>query len=618
MPFKSKAQWRLFFAQAGSKIRPEVAKEFARATKSFKSLPERVGPNKEAAMPIQPVQPVKIPPPSPAAGIQAPAPQPLLPPPGQPQQQQPMQQQPQRSPIWDFVHDPTSPAAHWQQLVEQPFTKVTPQAQVGAVKTSQDLLHQVLVRLKGAGNAREISGVSGDRARAISEKNAVCKENRALAAAMAKKSELGTHKFAASSLAPSVPLSSVGPDEGQAVSAPPAPTAPTPQPTAMPSPREQLWAAQQQRLMRIIQQAPNSPQAYHARQSLYAIQQQQRFYGQNQIAPNAPPSPYQLQQQQQQQQQQYQAEQARQQQAEQDRVNAWYQQAAQTQQQLQDQYHQAAPTRVQNMTVGQLRQSNPQAYNTLEQIAQSSYAQNGDAVALSDDQTVGSLLNNPAVHEDKRQSFLEMAGRDVGLGSNEAYQQLQQQMQTATPEQRAQLEENMRQMESVARQRIDYAGHLQGDIQFQARLRGDYGPQAQQQAQSQMQQAQWLTQNPHAVSMWQSQQAQQPQPQPQQLPTMQPQQPQYQQPQQQPQQSQYQQPQPQHPQLQSQQSPAVQQAFQPPTTSQPGQQAQGQPGSTQGPGMVGTPRRPVSTRPARAGMPRNQASPGLGAGPVQM
>ena len=42
MPFKSKAQQRLLFA-----TKPKLAREFARETKSFKSLPERVGQRKK-------------------------------------------------------------------------------------------------------------------------------------------------------------------------------------------------------------------------------------------------------------------------------------------------------------------------------------------------------------------------------------------------------------------------------------------------------------------------------------------------------------------------------------------------------------------------------------------
>ena len=41
MPFKSKAQQRFLFAR-----KPKIAKEFASKTKSFKSLPERLGERK--------------------------------------------------------------------------------------------------------------------------------------------------------------------------------------------------------------------------------------------------------------------------------------------------------------------------------------------------------------------------------------------------------------------------------------------------------------------------------------------------------------------------------------------------------------------------------------------
>lgn len=45
MPFKSKAQARYMFAK-----HPEIAKRFARETKSIKALPEHVGKEKKAML----------------------------------------------------------------------------------------------------------------------------------------------------------------------------------------------------------------------------------------------------------------------------------------------------------------------------------------------------------------------------------------------------------------------------------------------------------------------------------------------------------------------------------------------------------------------------------------
>ena len=52
MPDKSKAQFRFMGAVAAGKVpgvKPKVGKEFNAATKSYKSLPERVGTPKPSA-----------------------------------------------------------------------------------------------------------------------------------------------------------------------------------------------------------------------------------------------------------------------------------------------------------------------------------------------------------------------------------------------------------------------------------------------------------------------------------------------------------------------------------------------------------------------------------------
>lgn len=478
MPMKSKAQWRkLFVLQHEGKLKPGTAEEFAHATrKSFKSLPEHVkkaGFIDQLAWKLANATPpvasptLKPGPNTPAtiASAQFPAARPLLP---QGANQAPaptapaVSAPPPPAPVPGV--DPNNLRQSWMQAVAAPFAKNSAQA-----------------RDRGCGIVVKNATRSAPRATLV---------HQFLAHVGLIKRSSGPYgsPWAAQ---PALPQQPIGLPQGPLA--------------AMATQRRDAMMREMQmnRLAAIAAQYSHTPMGQQAYQRLLGMRAQANPQPQYAPPPSAPataeasPPPLPTQQ------PQASQPQAQQPPTQQDpRMQAWYQGVSRTYDTLRQQRQEAQQAQLGAMTMQQLVEEHPA-------LARSLGWSPGSAQAGT--QTVMQALQSPNVQAADQQRVLHQLQTPQALQRNPAYQQLLRQhndaLQSGDVDRANEVYGSMQQMQQHAFDPNAELSRLQVDLQHQARLRGEYGPQAQQQAQETQQHVDWMTQNPNAVQQWRAQQA---------------------------------------------------------------------------------------------------------------